>query len=375
MTMHRSIRSYSPGRINLIGEHTDYNSGFVLPAAINLGCTCDIKTNDTDNLNIWASDIDSFFSSTIGSLEKIEEFPTWFKYFYGVFMEIKKINPSIKGVDLHFSSTVPIGAGLSSSAAMTCSFAIGLNKLFSLEIPKIELILIAQQAEHKYVGILCGIMDQFASTFSKADHAIFLDCKTLDYSTIPCQLGDYEIVLVNSMVSHELAASEYNDRRKSCENALEKLQKFQADITSFRDLDINRLESFRNDLSLVEYKRAQHVIQENNRVELAVKALMEEDIKTLGTLIYKSHESLDQLYEVSCMELNLLVDLTKNLEFVIGSRMMGGGFGGCTLNIVHKDYRLPFINLISQSYKQKTGIVPKTYCLLLSDGGSIIRDN
>lgn len=367
-----SVISFAPGRINLIGEHTDYNDGFVLPAAIDLGCSCRIRKNNKRLLNIWADDIDEFYSFDLKTVRKLVAIPTWFKYFLGVFQEMIKQDKELSGVDLNFSSTVPIGAGLSSSAAMTCSFALGINELFSLGIPKKELMYIAQKAEHNCVGIQCGIMDQFASIYSKAAQVNLLDCHTMKFQAIPFELGAFEIVLVDSGVSHELASSEYNKRRKTCEAVVEKAKIRNILIKSVSDLNLDTLNMLKPALTDIEYKRATHVFKENNRVLKAAAALQNSDILKLGKLIYDSHRSLNEQYEVSCDELNFLVDATKGLNYVLGSRMMGGGFGGCTLNIVARDHQSLFRQEISSSFQKVFGIDPKIYNVKISEGAQIL---
>lgn len=367
-----SVVSFAPGRINLIGEHTDYNDGFVLPAAIDLGCTCRIRKNNKRLLNIWADDIDEFYSFDLKTKQRLETIPTWFKYFLGVFQEMSKQNEKLSGIDLNFSSTVPIGAGLSSSAAMTCSFALGINELFSLGIPKKELMYIAQKAEHNCVGIQCGIMDQFASIYSTGAQVNLLNCNTLKFQSIPFELGAFEIVLVNSGVSHELASSEYNKRRKTCDSVVEKAKVRNISITSVSDLNLDNLNTLKPALTDIEYKRATHVIKENNRVLKAAAALQNSNILELGKLIYDSHSSLNEQYEVSCDELNLLVDATKELDYVLGSRMMGGGFGGCTLNIVAQDHQGLFRQKISSSFQKIFGKEPEIYDVKISGGAQIL---
>jgi galactokinase len=370
-----SVVSFAPGRINLIGEHTDYNDGFVLPAAIDLGCSCRMRKNNKRLLNIWADDIDEFYSFDLKTKQRLETIPTWFKYFLGVFQEMSKQDEDLSGIDLDFSSTVPIGAGLSSSAAMTCSLAIGINELFSLGIPKKELMYIAQKAEHNYVGIQCGIMDQFASIYSKAAQVNLLNCNTMTFQPIPFELGAFEIVLVNSGVSHELASSEYNKRRKTCESVVEKAKVRNISIKSVSDLNLDTLNMLKPALTDIEYKRATHVIKENNRVLKAAAALQNSNILELGKLIYDSHSSLNEQYEVSCDELNFLVDATKELDYVLGSRMMGGGFGGCTLNIVAQEHQRLFRQKISSSFQKIFGTEPEIYDVKISEGAQILSES
>lgn len=362
--------SWAPGRINIIGEHTDYNNGFVLPAAINRGTRFEIESNGTpDTVRLRAKNLNESVSFKISSAINL---PTWAKYLYGVLMEISKYSGQIMGFNAEFSGNVPIGSGLSSSASLECSFAIGLNELWDLKIDNWQIIKACQMAEHHYVGIKCGIMDQFASVMGKDGHVVRLDCSDLSYEYIPCDLIDYEIVLLNTNVSHELANSAYNERREQCESAVNKLKVKYPHIKSLRDVDTKMLNTSKIPLTRVEHARAQHIITENDRVLQASEALLGGHIKTLGKLMYQSHESLSTQYEVSCPELDYLVYLSKDNTNVIGSRMMGGGFGGCTINLVKKGHTVNFIEQLAELYNNKFNISLNAYQLAIGNGACLL---
>lgn len=366
----KTIKSWSPGRINLIGEHIDYNDGYVMPAAIDKGTQFEITINGSDNMvDIHAQNIDDSVKFKIGEAHGL---PMWAKYLYGVLMELRKYGADIGGFSATFSGDVPIGSGLSSSASLECSFAYGLDKLWDLHLDDWQIIKACQKAEHNYVGIKCGIMDQFASIKGRSGNVMRLDCRDLSYQYLPCNLGSYQLVLLNTHVSHELATSAYNDRRTQCESALNKIQDKYENIKSYRDFDLNFLESTQNILSDIEMHRARHVITEIQRVLTASDALLAQDMVTLGKLMYGSHESLSHDYEVSCSELDALVHYTRQDDKVLGSRMMGGGFGGCTINLVHEEHIETFINRIKQQYYNAYGIELTAYQLNISDGAQII---
>lgn len=370
--MLKEIKVQSPGRINIIGEHTDYNGGFVLPAAIDKAMYVDLKRNSTDFIiNVNAIDLNEQFTINLNQLNKIES--GWQNYIIGVIHEIKLLNPNITGFDLSFGGTVPIGSGMSSSAALECSVAYGINQLFDLKIDKEKIIEACQRAEHNFVGTKCGIMDQFASVMGKKNHAILLDCLTLEYEYYPIDLGQYEILLLNTNVSHNLANSEYNLRREDCENALKIIKHNIPNVNSFRDLNLEQIVSIKEKLGDIGFKRSKHVISENERVLNATKALQNKNIDELGSLMYLSHKSLSNDYQVSCKELDFLVDQTKDLDYILGSRMMGGGFGGCTISIINKKYTDQFIELVSKKYVNEFGLDLSPYDVSIENGTSIIK--
>ncbi len=366
----KKVISWAPGRINIIGEHIDYNDGYVMPAAIDRGTRFEIMANGTDSeVELHAQNIDDRVRFKIGEAHGL---PTWAKYLYGVLMELIGYGAEIGGFSATFSGDVPIGSGLSSSASLECSFARGLIELWDLQLDDWQLIKACQMAEHRYVGIKCGIMDQFASVMGRAGQVLRLDCRDLSYEYLPCDLGEYRIVLLNSHVSHELATSAYNDRRAQCESALEKIKSKHKGIQSYRDVDQHLLNTVSVDLTEFEMARARHVVSETNRVLRASEALSAGDIAMLGAFMYRSHESLSQDYEVSCPELDTLVELTRSDERILGSRMMGGGFGGCTINLVQELYVDSVIDRMTREYHTAHGIELTSYQLKIGDGAQII---
>ncbi|TPE44025.1 galactokinase [Pontibacter mangrovi] len=362
----------SPGRVNLIGEHTDYNDGFVLPAAIDKEIYFAIAPNGQEICRVHAfneSQSDTF------KLEKHIE-PSaggWVNYIKGVVAQFIKANYEIGGFDLVFGGNVPIGAGLSSSAAVECGLAFGLNHIFNLGVEKFELVKMAQKAEHEYAGVKCGIMDQFASMFGKEGHVVKLDCRSLEYTYYSSDLEGYRIVLCDTQVKHSLASSEYNTRRQECEAGVALLQKHYPQVQSLRDVTIGMLEQHQADFEPVIYKRCKYVVSENNRVEEACQHLQEGNLKAFGENMYASHAGLQHDYEVSCPELDFLVDQTRNDESVLGARMMGGGFGGCTINIVKLDELENFSGRIEAAYQQQFGRKPQIYVAQIVDGSSLVE--
>ena len=366
------VLSRAPGRINIIGEHTDYTGGFVLPAAINMCTTFSLQLNGTNSaVRITQVNDQTQFTFDLNDFSAVAN--GWPNYVMGIVDEIHKKGLQLQGFDATFQGDVPIGAGMSSSAALECSFLFGLNRLFDLQLEPVEMVRMAQNAEHTFVGINCGIMDQFASVMGKKDHAIFLDCASLEYEYVPCFFSDHQFVLLNSKVSHELASSEYNQRRNECEAALSILNAHLTKVSSFRDLTSEIL--IRNNSLLPErlLRRSRHIISENDRVFTAAKALSENDVVSIGRLLYESHKSLRNDYEVSCEEIDLLVDLTIEMDNVLGSRMMGGGFGGCTLNLVRSDSIDEFCENAYSFYRHETGIELEVY-LPEIDNGALYLD-
>ena len=364
------ITAQSPGRINIIGEHTDYNDGFVLPAAIDKKSVFTLQKNGTDKVNLTANNVGETFTFDIADFKPMSG--GWQNYVMGVVHELQKLGGKMEGFDGQFEGDVPIGSGMSSSAALECSLACGLNELFDLGFDHWQLIKACQMAEHNFVGIKCGIMDQFASMMGKKDQVMLLDCRSLAFEYIPCELGDYQLVLLNTNVTHALASSEYNTRRTECENGIAILQKQNAEIKSLRDVSMDLLQAHRTEMPELVYKRCHHVLTENNRVLEAVKALKENDIKSLGQFMYQSHLSLQIDYDVSCPELDYLVQLTIDKDYILGSRMMGGGFGGCTINLVAKDKVQSFVDWASQEYKNKFAIDLSHYLVHIGDGGGVV---
>ncbi len=351
----------SAGRINLIGEHTDYNGGFVFPGAIDKAIMADIRPNGTDKVNLYSIDLDE--SASFGLNEADAPSQQWARYVFGVCRETIKRGGSVKGFDAVFAGNVPLGAGLSSSAALESCFAFALNDLFNgNSIDKFELAKIGQSTEHNYCGVNCGIMDQFASVFGKKDCLIRLDCRSLEFEYFPFKLDGYRLVLVDSVVKHELVDSPYNKRRQSCENVARRLG-----IDTLRDADMEMLDAVKADISAEDYMRAKFVIEEKERVLDVCEALNRGDIETVGKLMYATHHGLSKDYEVSCEELDYLNDIAKECG-VTGSRIMGGGFGGCTINLVADGIYDNFIATVTEKFNARYGHQPKIYDVVISDG-------
>ncbi len=363
----------SPGRINLIGEHTDYNNGFVLPTAINKYIVFKFKINGTPSqCNIKSKDFLKSMTLDLNQLRKSEV--VWENFMIGVLYHLKQHTDGIKGFDCEIESGLPMGSGVSSSAALECGLAYGINTLFQLGLDKGILIKVGQKAEHDFVGTKCGIMDQFASVMSQEGKAILLDCKTLDHSYIPLALGDYKILLLNTNVSHSLADSQYNLRREACESSVETIKKIFPKVSSLRDVDLSMLEACSSQLTAIQRKRCGYVIAENNRVQEAVAALQTGDLEAFGKLMYASHQGLSEEYEVSCKELDFLVEFSKAHEGVLGCRMMGGGFGGCTINIIHKDAIPTYVDQVGKAYQQAFNINLDYFEALPSEGTHLLNN-
>ncbi len=341
----------APGRINLIGEHTDYNNGFVLPAAIDKAIYFAISPRTDKKCILLAYDLNDTYEFSLDTIRKTEK--SWANFLIGVLAEILEKGKQINtGFNIVFGGDVPLGAGLSSSAAVESGMGFALNKLYNLELTKLELALIAQQAEHKYAGVNCGIMDMFASIHGKANSVIKLDCQDLSFEYFPFDFPEYSLVLCNTGVKHNLGDSEYNQRRAECEEGIRRLQSAFPQVDSIRDVTIPMLRSQADKLSSVVYNRCKYVVEEIERVDVACKALENDDLKTFGQKMYETHQGLSQDYEVSCPELDFLVEQTFNFDSVVGARMMGGGFGGCTINLVKADVVETFIDNITLAYKK-----------------------
>ncbi|NNK83601.1 MAG: galactokinase [Flavobacteriaceae bacterium] len=357
----------SPGRINLIGEHIDYNGGHVLPAAMDKKITLHFKRSNNNTCNILSSNFKSSFTINLDKLERSEI--EWQNFILGVLFHINVIKPnSIQGFDCIIESNLPLGSGISSSAALECGIAKGVNELFNIGLSDIEIIKLSRDAEHTFVGTKCGIMDQFAVVKGMKDHLILLNCETLDYKLIEADFSPYKVVLLNSNVSHSLASSEYNVRRDECDTALAAIQKKYSDYKFLTEVPAKVVKEFKTTLPEKIYNRALYVTQENKRTLKAVEFLKSKDLKGFGNCLYKSHDGLQHLYEVSCKELDFLVDVTRDLDYIIGSRMMGGGFGGCTINIVHKDKVEEFIENTSAIYEERYNIKLSSILTTISDG-------
>lgn len=355
----------SPGRVNLIGEHTDYNGSFVFPGAIDKGMIAAIRFNGTDKIRAYAIDLDE--SSEFGLIEEDAPNEGWAKYLFGVCREIIKRGGTVKAFDTVFAGDVPLGAGMSSSAALESTYAFALNDLLNLGIDKFELARIGQSTEHNYVGVKCGIMDQFASIFGKEGHLIRLDTKTMEYEYFPFNPKGYKLVLLDTLVKHELASSAYNARRASCENTAATIGKLHPEVKFLRDASMDMLNEVKDQISEEDYMRSKYVIEETQRVIDVSNALQRGDYETVGQNMYETHHGMSKLYEVSCEELDFLNDIAKE-HGVTGSRVMGGGFGGCTINLVKDELYDSFIADAKKQFKEKYGHEPKVYDVVISDG-------
>ena len=352
----------SPGRINLIGEHTDYNGGFVFPGAVDKGIVAAIRLNETDKVRAFALDLNE--AAEFGLAEEDKPAQSWACYIFGVCREIQKRGGVIGGFDTVFAGDVPLGAGMSSSAALESTFAFALNDLYSLGIEKFELARIGQSTEHNYCGVKCGIMDQFASVHGKAGHLMRLDCRSMEFSYFPFDptKHGYRLMLVNSCVKHELVGSPYNDRRASCERVAAVLgQEF------LRGATMGQLEAVKDKISEEDYLRARYVIGEEKRVLDVCDALERGDYETVGERMYQTHWGMSKDYEVSCEELDFLATVAKQCG-VTGSRIMGGGFGGCTINLVKEELYDNFVKTVTERFAEKYGHQPKIYPVVISDG-------
>ncbi len=351
----------SAGRINLIGEHTDYNGGFVFPGAIDKVIMTEIRQNDLDKVRVYSIDIDDY--AEFGLNEEDAPQQSWARYIFGVCREVIKRGGVVKGFDAVFAGNVPLGAGLSSSAALESCFAFALNDMFNGNtIDKFELARIGQSTEHNYCGVNCGIMDQFASVFGKKGQLMRLDCRSMEYEYYPFNPEGYELVLVDSVVKHELADSPYNKRRQSCERVAKRLG-----VETLRDATMEMLDEVKGDITAEDYFRAKFVIEEKQRVLDVCDALNRGDYDTVGERMYETHRGLSKDYEVSCVELDYLNDIARECG-VTGSRIMGGGFGGCTINLVKNELRDKFVETACRKFNERYGHEPKIYDVVISDG-------
>lgn len=357
---------FSPGRINLLGEHTDYNQGFVFPAAIDKGIVMALGKTDEATSALVALDKNETYRFSVDQVEP-SELGGWENYLLGVVAEVQKqrrINSNFKVV---FAGTIPFGAGLSSSAALENALALGLNLLFDLGIPKRELIRISQRAEHNFVGVKCGIMDQYASMFGKRNQAMLLDCKSLQAQYFSMNLPTYTFVLLNTHVKHSLGDSAYNQRREACESVAAALG-----TASLRDVSLDMLERVQGELPSNFVQKAEYVVEENTRTAQAAQALLAKDYEGFGQLMFATHKGLSEKYEVSCDELDFLVEEAEKFNGVLGARMMGAGFGGCTLNLVHKEVKEDFIVALSQAYQKRFQVALSAYTVQLCEGTRLL---
>lgn len=353
----------SPGRVNLIGEHTDYNGGFVFPGAIDKLIVAAIKPNDTDIVRVYSYDMKETAEFAL------DEKPTasWALYIYGVISEISKRGLKVGGFDCVFGGDIPIGSGLSTSAALESTFAFALNDLFNLGLARIDMALIGQAAEHNAVGVRCGIMDQFASVFGETDHLIRLDCRSLEYELVPFHSKNCRLVLLDTQVKHNLAASEYNIRRAECEEGVATIQKKHPQVKLLRDVSLDLLNDFKKELKESTYRRCRYVIEENQRLLDACEALKHDNYTEFGKKMYGSHEGLSKEYNVSCKELDFLVSIAVK-NGALGARMMGGGFGGCTINLLEESHYAAFVEEAIAAYKIEFNKAPKIYEVKIGKG-------
>ena len=360
----------SPGRVNLIGEHTDYNGGFVFPGAIDKGIYAVINPNGTDRVRAYSLDYDGQVEFGMNEEDTPQE--SWARYIFGVCREMKKRGFEPKGFDTVFVGDVPLGAGMSSSAALESTFANALNDIFNLNIDRFELARIGQSTEHNYCGVKCGIMDQFASVFGKKGHLMRLNCATMEFEYFPFNPEGYKVVLLDTVVKHELASSAYNKRRESCENACAHIKARHPEVNYLSDATMAMLDEVKAEISEEDYMRAVYVIGEKQRVLDVCAALEKGDYDTVGDRMFGTHYGMSKEYEVSCEELDFLNDVAKQCG-VTGSRVMGGGFGGCTINLVKEDLYDNFIATAKKEYLAKYNREPKVYDVVISDGARRIK--
>ena len=360
----------SPGRINLIGEHTDYNLGFVLPASIDKAVYIAINKRDDREINLVAVDLNETFNTSLDTIQYTDK--QWPNYILGVVDQLQKKGYGLSGFNVVVAGDVPLGAGLSSSAAVECATAYALNELFALELTKKNMIQLSQKAENEFVGVQCGIMDQFASMFGKKEQVIRLDCRSLEYEYMPFDTSDIQIILFDTGLKHSLASSEYNLRRQQCEAGVAIIQKKYPQVQSLRDADMQMVNNCLSGQDEVVYGRCKYVVEEIQRVQDACTDLIQHDLTSFGKKMFATHEGLSRLYEVSCPEADALVTMVTNHPAVLGARMMGGGFGGCTINIVQKGKTEELINIMTQKYSGLFGRVLKTYIVTIDNGTSLV---
>ncbi|TAM81370.1 MAG: galactokinase [Acidobacteria bacterium] len=361
-----AVTAHAPGRVNLIGEHTDYNDGFVLPAAIDRAIEFAAQPRNDHVVHAYSIDFNDQVEFSLDAIEKDEEHP-WSNYLRGVFKLMQEEGHRLAGADLAFGGNVPREAGLSSSAAVEVGAVALAMKMFEIKLGPLEVVRLARRAENEFVKVPCGIMDQFACAMGKRDHALFLDCRDLSYRYVPLS-GRVKIVVCYSGVRRALAASEYEIRLKQCRQAVAQLGTTGLAVNSLREIDLTDLEVASQSLNEILLRRARHVVSENDRVLKAVKDLEKGDLESFGRLMIASHESLRDDYEVSCRELDLLVELALKQPGIIGSRMTGAGFGGCTVNLVRSDAAEAFAKAVKESYGQATGLNSEVYVCEASDG-------
>lgn len=360
----------SPGRVNIIGEHTDYNNGFVLPAAIDKAIYVAVSPRNDETIKLYSGEFDESFETSLKTLKPTDR--VWPNYILGVADQLLKRGYSIKGFNLAIDGDVPIGSGLSSSAAVECATAFALNQIFALGIEKKDLAFIGQKAEHTFAGVMCGIMDQFASVFGKKDHVIKLDCQSLDYEYVPLELKGYKILLLNTNVKHSLGSSEYNTRRAQCEQGVAWVKEHHREVNSLRDVTMEMLHQYVESKDKLIYQRCKYVVEEKERLLTGCEDLKKGDLESLGKKMFQTHDGLSKEYEVSCKELDFLVDAVRNNPDVVGARMMGGGFGGCTINIVKEEAIDALIDRLEEDYEKNMGLKLTAYIAQVENGTSLI---
>lgn len=356
----------SPGRINLIGEHTDYNGGFVLPAAVDKGISLAIAPNGTTKVNAFSMDYNEKLTFDINDPKKPAQ--QWACYIYGVVQEMKERGAAPGGFDCAFGGDVPLGAGMSSSAALESVFGFAINTLFKLGFKREELAKIGQMTEHHFVGVNCGIMDQFASLMGKEGKVIRLDCRSLSYKRVPFNPRGYKIVLIDTMVKHNLASGEYNVRRAQCEAGVAAIKKDHPNVELLRDVSPALLEQYKDKLDPMVYKRCSFVVKESPRLLAGCRDLAKGDIPAFGKKMFETHDGLSKDYGVSCEELDFIVDVARKCDGVVGARMMGGGFGGCVIAIVRSGDAKAYIEAVQKAYKKKFNLDPRVINVAISDG-------
>lgn len=353
---------FAPGRINLIGEHTDYNEGYCLPAAVDKGIVLGLYPSEQDYSTFLALDINAQFNGDIQKIQPVKH-EGWINYILGVIQQIQKRDVKLPQLNIVFAGNIPMGSGMSSSAALANSAVFAINSYFSLGLSRKTMVEIAQQAEQQFADVQCGIMDQYASMFGEKDSALWLDCRSVTHKVIPVNLKGYQILLINTNVKHNLAESAYNKRRKVCEKVARQLG-----VVALRDLSLNDINTSKKDLLGEDYLKAKYIIEEHHRVKEFVMAVERGDLKHMGNLMFLSHAGLKQLYDVSCEALDFLVDLAKHDQAVLGARMMGGGFGGCTINLIKKSAVRSFKTKVAAAYKRQFGKSCSFYNVKFSQG-------
>ncbi|GAB2463160.1 galactokinase [Hymenobacter qilianensis] len=362
----------APGRVNLIGEHTDYNGGFVLPAAVDKEIHFAVGLNGSDTARLVAQDLNETHDFSL--TEEVKPGKTqWANYLKGVVAQMQRKGLAVPGFDCVFGGNIPLGAGMSSSAAIECGLAFALNKLLGGKFDRLELAHMGQAAEHEFAGVKSGLMDQFASLFGRAGHVVRLDCRSLDYEYFPFDTTTYRLILCNSGVKHALASSEYNTRRQECEQGVALIKQYYPTVHSLRDITLTQLKEHQTELGDVLYRRCSYVVEENLRVEAACLHLLGGNFQAFGQEMYGSHAGLRDKYEVSCRELDVLVELARPLPGVLGARMMGGGFGGCTINLVETDKVDAFVESMTAGYQRELNLTLETYRATIVSGVEVVE--